>query len=336
MEHYMNTAGLHHLRFHPKEPPMLDIDGMIHEAYINSIVKRLFGLTLSNFVHLNDRTAHKRKYRNAYSFNEQILVFANDYTKRKSISIEINGSGFDHACINVEKVCSLVQSDFVVTAIHAKIDTTETPFKHLFKCYQHDAITSNTVKGSDRQSRTRTLIFGAPPKKYEIYEAGLYHEHIKDPNLCRHELKLETEAARQFFEEWRKEPQSLEQLIKSYITGQFGVRFKRVSEDSNVGRRPALPMWTAWIGTATPRKFDRVTPSKPQVANQQKTLEARLLKTRLEIGEQAYHDALANVEMAYYLNRHPEEKSPEQQLALDLPESVTPTVAFETDALAEW
>ena len=313
----MNTAGLHHLRFYPKEPPLLDIDGRIHESSINTIVKRLFNLTLSDFVHMQDKTAHKRKYRNAYSFNEQIIIFANDYTKRKSLSIEINGTGFDHATINIEKVCSIVESDFIVTDIHGKIDTTETPFKQLFKCYQHDAVTSNTVKGSDRQSKSRTMIFGSGPK-YEIYEAGLYHPHISNQNLCRHELKLEGVHARQFFQEWRSDPQNLEQLIKSYIVGQFGIQFKQVSEDSNVGRRPVLPIWKTWTSTATPRRFDRVTPTKPQVANQQKALEARMLKSRLEIGEQAYLDALANVETAYFRNRHPEEQSPEVQLSLDL------------------
>jgi hypothetical protein len=332
----MNAAGLHHLRFYPAEEPLLDINGMIHEAYINSVVKRLFNLTLADFVHLKDRTAHKRKYRNAYSFNEQILVFANDFTKRKSISIEINGSGFDHACINVEKVCSIVEADFVVTAIHAKIDTIATPFKQLFKSYQFDAVTANTVKSSDRQSKSRTMIFGAGPK-YEIYEAGLYHPHINNRNLCRHELKFEADHARQFFSAWRSDPASLEQLIKGYIVGQFGIQFKQVSEDSNVGRRPVLPIWKAWISTATPMRFDRVTPTKPQAANQQKSLEARLLKSRLEMGEQAYQDALANTDKAYYLNRHPEEQSPELQLDFGFSSGMIElTVVPESDPLAAW
>jgi len=313
----MNTAGLHHLRFQPKEPPFLDINGMIHPSSINVIVKRLFNLTLDDFVHMPDKTAHKRKYRNAYSFNEQVIVFADDFTKRKSISIEINGSGFDHATINIEKVCSIIESDFIVTALHGKIDTTETPFRQLFKCYQHDAVTANTVKGSDRQSKTRTMIFGAGPK-YEIYEAGLYHSHITNKDLCRHELKFEGTQARQFFAEWRKAPENLEQLIKSYINGQFGVSFKQLSTDSNVGRRPVLPLWKTWTSSATPRRFDRVTPTKPQVANQQKSLEARMLKSRMEIGEEAYEQAKANVDQAYYLDRYPEERSPEHQLCLDL------------------
>lgn len=335
----MNTAGLHHLRFHPKDQPLLDIQGMIHESYISSIVKRLFNLTLADFVHLKDRTANKRKYRNAYSFNEQIVVLANDYTKRKSISIEINGSGFDHGCINVEKVCSIVETDFIVTAIHGKIDTTDTPFKQLFKCYQHGAITANTVKGSDRQSKTRTMIFGSGPKKYEIYEAGLYHPHINNRNLCRHELKFEADSARQFFAEWRQAPQNLEQLIKAYIIGQFGLQFKQVSDDSNVGRRPVLPAWKAWISTATPRRFDRVTPTKPQTANQQKNLEARMLKTRLEIGDEAYINALANVDKTYHLNRNSDQRSPEHQLELDLgvySRAADVEEVPESDQLAAW
>jgi hypothetical protein len=313
----MNTAGLHHLRFYPREPLLFDTDGNIHECTINGIVKRLFGLSLSDFVHMADKTAHKRKYRNAYSFNEQIIVFANDFTKRKSLSIEINGSGFDHACINVDKVCSIIEKDFIVSAIHGKIDTTETPFKELFKCYQHDAVTSKTVKGSDRQSKTRTMIFGSGPK-YEIYEAGLYHPNLAKKDLCRHELKFEATQARQFFSEWRKAPDNLEQLIKSYIVGQFGTQFKQLSGDSNVGRRPVLPIWKAWTSTATPRRFDRVIPTKPQVANQQRSLEARMLKSLLEIGEEAYLCACANVEKAYHLHRHPEEQSPERQLCFDL------------------
>ena len=180
------------------------------------------------------------------------------------------------------------------------------------------------------------MIFGSGPK-YEIYEAGLYHGHITNKDLCRHELKFEGDQARQFFEEWRREPDNLEQLIKSYIVGQFGIQFKQMSEDSNVGRRPVLRLWKTWTSTATPRRFDRVTPTKPQVVNQQKSLEARMLKSRMEIGEQAYHDALANTDKAYYLNKHPEQRSPECQLDLGLPCSIVePKEAPESDPLAAW
>ncbi|GAW65930.1 hypothetical protein GPEL0_01f1051 [Geoanaerobacter pelophilus] len=289
---------------------------MVHESGINTITKKLFNLPLSEFVHLKDRTSNKRKYRDAWSFNEQIIILANDYTKRKNISIEINGSAFDHVCINVEKVCKLIEQDFIVSALDAKIDTLETPFKQLFKCYQHDAVTASTLKRSDRQSKTKTITFGSSPE-YQIYQAGLYHEHIKDPNLTRHELKFQGKQAQEFFNQWRRDPENLEQLIKSFIIGQFNVQFKQLTDDSNVGRRPVLPMWQAWTSTAAPRRFDRVTPTKPQVANQQKNLEARLLRSRLEIGEGAYQDALESVAQAYYLDRHPNERSPEHQLTFD-------------------
>lgn len=313
----MNEVGLHQLRFYPREAPLLDIHGMVHESSIKSIAKKLFNLELSQFTHLKNRTSHKRKYRDAWSFNEQIIIFSNDYTKRKNVSIEINGSAFDNACINVDKICKIIEEEYEVSGLHAKIDTLETPFKTLYRCYQHEAVTANTVKGSDRSSKTKTLVFGADPKKYEIYEAGLYHAHINNPNLCRHELKLEGAHARQFFAEWRKAPEELEQLIKSYIAGQFGVKFKKLSSDSNVGRRPALPMWELWLSSSKPKRFDRVAPRKPQVANQRVALEARMLKTRLEIGEAEWEMALANADLAYHLDRHPDEKSPERQLAFD-------------------
>ncbi|QWV93863.1 hypothetical protein KP004_01320 [Geomonas oryzisoli] len=320
----MNEVGLHQLRFYPREAPLLDIHGMVHESSIKSIAKQLFNLELSQFTHLKNRTSHKRKYRDAWSFNEQIIIFANDFTKRKNISIEINGSAFDHACINVEKVCKIIAEEYVVGALHAKIDTLETSFKTLYRCYQHEAVTAKTMKGSDRSSKTKTLVFGADPKKYEIYEAGLYHPHISNPNLCRHELKLEREYARMFFDEWRKAPEELEHLIKSYIAGQFGVKFKKLSSDSNVGRRLTLPMWDSWLSSSKPKRFDRVAPRKPQVANQRVALEARMLKTRLEIGEAEWERALANADLAFHLDRHPDEKSTERQLAFDFAEGGIP------------
>nr|WP_284694789.1 replication initiation factor domain-containing protein [Geomonas sp. Red32] len=186
----------------------------------------------------------------------------------------------------------------------------------LYRCYRHEAVTANTVKGSDRSSRTRTLTFGASPS-YRIYEAGLFHQHINNPDLCRHELELEGRHARQFFAEWRKAPENLEGLIKGYISGHFNVQFKQVTEDSNVGRRPVLPAWKSWLSSSTPVRFDRVTPTKPQTANQRKSLEARMLKTRLEIGEEAYLEALANVDRAYCQDRYRDEQSPERQLIFD-------------------
>ena len=42
-----------------------------------------------------------------------------------------------------------------------------------------------------------------------------------------------------------------------------------------------------------------------------------MLKTRLEIGEAEWERALANVDLAHHRDRHPDEKSPERQLAFD-------------------
>lgn len=287
----MDAAGLHQLRFYPRECPY-DVD----VNYLEAATKALFGLPLSSFTHLNNHTHNKRKYRQGFTFENKIILLVGDFTKRYPLTIEINGGAFDHLCLNVDKIAKIIERDYVVTGIHAKIDTDEIPFRQLFRAYQLDSVTAACIKRSDRQSNSRTISFGKDPE-YSIYEAGLLHPELCNKSIVRHELRFRGDQAQQFFRTWRQDPENLASLVKGYITGHFQVRFRdHTATDSNVSRRATLPTWEKWLATAAPRHFDRVTPTKPQLANQIRTYSAKLFKLRVDLGEQIYADILANVE----------------------------------------
>lgn len=290
----METAGLHQLRFYPSTPPEY-----IDEHYLDTTTQRLFALPLSSFTKLTNVTINKRKYRKGFTFENKIMLLVGDFTKRYPLTIEINGGAFDHLCINVDKIGRIIEQDYTVSAIHAKIDTDTTPFKRLFKAYQEDAVTAASLKRSDRQSTTRTITFGKDPE-YSIYEAGLYHPELQNKNLARHEVRFTGDHARQFFKLWRKDPDNLASLIKSIIVGHFKIVFKDyTATDSNNSRRPLLPIWEKWLSTATPRKFDRVEPTPPRIENQIKTYTTKLLQLKIELGEQNYDNILQRVSDLY-------------------------------------
>lgn len=305
----METAGLHQLRFYPRECPYeVDVN------YLDATTKALFGMPLSSFTHLSSYTHNKRKYKKGYTFENKIILLVGDYTKRYPLAIEINGGAFDHLSINMDKISRLIEQDYIVSAIHAKIDTDTTPFKQLFQAYQLDAVTAASVKRSDRQSSSRTIIFGADPA-YTIYEAGRLHPELNNTKIVRHEIRFTGEQARQFFTAWRQDLDNLAKLIKAYIAGHFQVRFRDyTASDTNNSRRPILPLWERWMTSAVPRRFDLVTPTKPQLANQIKTYTAKLLKLKIELGEQVFAEILGNVEELY---RQPI-TSDSQEVQLDL------------------
>lgn len=304
----MDTAGLHQLRFYPREVPEEITPGFLDET-----TRHLFGLPLSSFTRLENMTVNKRKYREGYSYENKIILLCGDYTKRRPLSIEINGSAYDHACINVDKISRIIEQDYIVSAIHAKIDTTETKFSQLFKAYQLDSVTAACLLRSDRQSTSKTIMFGKDPQ-YAIYEAGKYHSALGNKNLVRHELRFTGDQARQFFGLWRQDPENLATLIKSLIAGHFKVAFlDYTSTDSNRSRRDKLPLWEKWLATAAPRKFDRVEPTPARVDNQLKTWTTKLLQLRIELGEEAYQRILKRVD-----NQFSEQTEPPIETQLEL------------------
>jgi hypothetical protein len=233
------------------------------------------------------------------------------------LTIEINGGAFDHACINVDKISRIIEQHYNVSAIHAKIDTDITKFKQLFQCYQLDSVASSKAKRSDRQSETRTITFGKAPAEYSIYEAGLYHLDLNNKSLTRHEIRFTGENARQFFYQWRQDTDNLATFIKGYIAGHFKVVFKdHTSPDSNISRRPPLPIWEKWIGTAAPRHFDRVEPTPPRIENQIKSYTAKLLQLKITLGELVYSDILGKVEDRYRNQNDPVPQEVQMKLPL--------------------
>lgn len=312
----METAGLHQLRFYPKDSPYIAPDGItVDPDYLDAITKELFAIPLANFTKLSNVTVNKRKYRQGYTFENKINLLCGDYTKRFPLTIEINGGAFDHACINVDKISRIIEQSYTVTAIHAKIDTDTTPFKRLFQAYQLDAVTSASLKRSDRQSSTRTVAFGKDPE-YSIYEAGLYHPELQNKNLARHELKFTGDNARQFFKLWRQDPDNLDSLIKGFISGHFKVVFRdHTSTDSNNSRRPTLPIWEKWLATVSPRHFDRVEPTPPRLENQIKSYTTKLLQLKIELGEDNYTQILGRVDDLY--QQHTNLEPQEVQLSFD-------------------
>jgi Replication initiation factor len=308
----METAGLHQLRFYPRIVPET-----VTTKYLDETTKHLFGLPLSSFTKLPSHTHNKRKYRNAYSYENKIILLEGDFTKRYTLTIEINGGAFDHACINIAKISSIIEQDYIVLALHAKIDTDITKFKQLFQCYQLDSVSSSKSKRSDRQSTTRTITFGKAPAEYSIYEAGLFHPELGNKNLARHEVRFTGDNARQFFQQWRKNSENLATLIKGYIAGHFHVVFKdHTSTDSNISRRPPLPVWEKWLGTAAPRHFDRVEPTPPRIENQIKSYTTKLLQIKITLGEHVYSDILGRVEDLYQNQNDPEPHEVQMELPL--------------------
>lgn len=304
----MDTAGLHQLRFYPRNAPE-----EITPGYLDETTRQLFGLPLSNFTKLENVTVNKRKYRQGYSYENKIILLCGDYTKRRPLSIEINGGAFDHACVNVDKISRIIETGYIVSALHAKIDTTETKFSQLFKAYQLDSVTAACLLRSDRQSTSKTIMFGKDPQ-YTIYEAGKYHSALGNKNLVRHELRLTGDQARQFFSLWREDPDNLATLIKSLIAGQFKVQFlDYTSTDSNRSRRAKLPIWERWLASAAPRRFDRVQPLPARIDNQLKTWTTKLLQLRIELGEETYKRILNRVD-----NQFSEEATPQIETQLEL------------------
>ena len=306
----METAGLHQLRFYPVEAPTT-----VDTEYLDNTTRELFGLPLSNFTKLENMILNKRKYRTGYTYENKIILLVGDFTKRHPITIEINGGAFDHACINVDKISRIIEKEYTISAIHAKIDTDTTNFSQLFKAYQLDSVTSDSLKRSDRQSKTRTITFGKDPE-YSIYEAGLYHPELQNKNIARHEVKFAGNNAQQFFTLWRRDPDNLATLIKSFIVGAFNVSFKDfTSTDSNLSRRDELPIWESWLLSVAPMHFDRVAPTPPRIENQLKTWTTKILQLRINLGDDNFLKILTNVDKLY---KHTSEPTL-QEVQLDLP-----------------
>ncbi|SJZ42553.1 hypothetical protein SAMN02745119_00590 [Trichlorobacter thiogenes] len=311
----MNIAGLHQLRFYPNND-----NKSITETDINTMTVELFSLNLDNFVKLKNQTSAKRHYEYAFNFKNMIIVFWNPLAKYYQCSIEINGSAFDHACINVEKICELINDKYTVSDIHAKIDTDELSFLQLWKCYQAELVTAKTVQSAPFKSKDsiRTINFGSSPQ-LSLYEAGKFH-NLSLSKIVRAEIKYSGRHARQFFQEWRKDRANLEKLIKSYIAGQFDIKFRDPkSTDSNKSRKAILPQWKKWLKESEPRLLDKVIPQKPMRANQIKKLVDIMFKRKVEFEENEYNAIIELVEKKYSESKVINiEENQEEQLLLPL------------------
>lgn len=293
----MNHVGLHQLRFYPKEAPPLNDNGDVCEKYLAALTLRLFSIPFSEFKAAYKVTVGKRKFKTGYAFRDtHILILCNQFFKLYPLSIEINGSAFDHDCLNVEKICQIIDAEFTVSAIHAKIDTVDTPFKTLWKSLKEEAFTKDKpLSVATIEGKAKSIIFGKSPS-YEIYEAGRYHEHLENKGVCRHEVKFTGRDARHFFENWLADPENLEELIKGYIKDQFGISFKiTTSKDTNMSRRPELPCWRKWIAAAVPQHFDRVTPIPAVIRVQKQKLADTIYKKLSEWGTTEIQDVIERV-----------------------------------------
>lgn len=319
---FKESSSLHQLRFYPKAPFVLESSPppasddseeatylrMAYEAAaykaLNPITQELFGLSLSDFVTVRQTTIGQRKVANGFSYQDKILLLISRYKTEMRLSIEINGSAFDTMQLDWENLYSCIDAGYIVTDIHAKIDTLATPFRELWHCWKHESVTSSCRKKTDFDSTTKTMIFGSDSRIYQIYQAGWLH-CLPYLDTVRHEVQLSKEYARQFWELFRLDSDDLGALVKSTITGTFKVKFRKNVNDDNRARRPLLSSWKEWLADTSP-SYLRHQLKPTQVSNSVQRVIKYLLRARNTFDQQQYDYVLGQVELLH-MQSHPSE-----------------------------
>jgi hypothetical protein len=222
------------------------------------------------------------------------MLVISHYQGAVRLNIEINGSAFDELSLDWNQLYSTVDAGYTVTDIHAKLDTTSIPFNTIWACYKFDSYTADVRQHSEFQSRARSIYFGAGDKIYAVYEAGKFHG-MDNPAVVRHELQLHGTFARQFWEWFLLDPENLGAQIKSHVVGTFAVQFRKITNDSNIARRPVLTAWRRWLEDQSPSYLKHQIKPVMQLKDYRRTV-AYLLKARRALPEPVYLQALQEVE----------------------------------------
>jgi len=315
----MEHCQLHKLSFYPRNVDLTTFGGVDYPASddqhdaalrwnLDQITTQLFGVPLSAFAVASKTTTSKRKAWSGYSYNEQILLLVRFYKGEARLSIEVNGDAFDSIDLDWSRLFDQVATDYIVTEMHARIDTTATSFDRLWSCHKQDSVTANSTKRTDYSSSSRTLYFGSGDRLYSIYEAGILHG-LPDPTTVRHELQIKGQPARDLFAEFMVAPANLGTIIKSHIAGTFGVQFRKVTKDTNVARRPVLPCWSTFLADTRPSYLQ--TPVKPSNTDTDaQRVVVYLLRYRHKVDDATYRLTLALADAAVREQFAPLDTSP--------------------------
>lgn len=252
----METSGLHKLSFYPRKPcPAFDLSDVTDrdhcEIWLETILHDLTLPPIGEFTKADNTTVTKRKVKYGYTYQDKILLLLSNYLGKIRLSIEINGGAFDSLSLDWPSLFSAVDAAYTITEIHAKIDTTAINFEKLWELQKASSFTANSRKHCDYEDAARSINIGTSDKIYSIYEAGKYHG-LPDTAVIRHEIKLKGTNAKQFWEEFFTDQNSLGELVKSHVAGTFGVQFRKITPDKNVARRPVLPAWQRWLEDSKP------------------------------------------------------------------------------------
>lgn len=294
----IESSSLHQLRFYPQHPYQADISTTAgrqrYESWLHDVTMELFGIPLVDFTPVQKTTIANRKVHDGYSYQDKILLILSHYQGNVRLSIELNGSAFDELNLEWDQLYSTVDAGYTVTDIHAKLDTTSIPFRKLWDCYKNDSVTADVRQHSEFKQKARSIYFGSGEKVYSIYEAGKFHG-MDNPAVVRHELQLSRSFARQFWDAFYCDQENLGALIKSHIVGTFAVQFRKITNDSNVARRPVLTSWKKWLDDQAPSYLKHQIKPVMMEKDVKRTV-AYLLKARRSLSEPVYLQVLQEVE----------------------------------------
>ncbi|NJD38767.1 MAG: replication initiation factor domain-containing protein [Geobacter sp.] len=267
----METSQLHTLRFYPKDlnrilnPRYSHIAAPTLEEYLTKTTANLFQIPLSDFAPVEKTTIAKRRIQSGYTYRNMLLIGISYFKGEPRVNFEVNGSAFDHLQLDLDQLFAAVSSGFVITEIHAALDTTAVPFAQLWKCFRNSSVTSNAKRRCDYESTSKTLYFGCNDKVLCVYESGLYHD-LQERDTVRFELRYTGEQARYFWEHFRADEADLSALIKGHVKSTFDVNFRRITKDPNVSRRPTLPVWERFLADSK-ETYKRYSTKPSQVKN---------------------------------------------------------------------
>lgn len=258
----INTAQLHTLRCYPNN---LELDSYGLDQYpsdndqhqdvvrynLDQITTRLFNLPLSEFTTANKTTIAKRKINSGYHYQGKILLLLSYYQGSPRLSIEVNGSAFDSLQIDWTHTFAQIDQDYTVTEIHSFIDTDQLPFSQLWKSFRDSSVTSASKRRCDYEGNAKSIYFGSGDKVATIYESGKYHD-LENHDIIRTEIRYKGTFARQFWDDFYADQDNLASLVKANLAGTFEIKFRKITKDANVCRRPVLPVWEQFLADTTP------------------------------------------------------------------------------------
>ncbi|NVN90441.1 MAG: replication initiation factor domain-containing protein [Desulfuromonadales bacterium] len=254
------------------------------------IVSYLFKLQLSDFTKSDKKKADKRFYSEVLTHKGLINLYhtGKGYNK-DTVHIEMKGSAFDSAELNItdddiNRIVSCIVKPEIpwpygkanVTDIHIYVDDKQQllNFDQLQKlAVEHSVRTQCSLVAfpGAKDTDARSLVFGARPKRYSIYESGRHRYRKEDSankgidsdflDYIRVELQLSGEHAAAALGRYAA-GESLTSIHGAYFSD--AITFLLPSCQKNKARWKTLPAWAQFLSAAgdAPYKPPRKPPTE--------------------------------------------------------------------------